>query len=135
MKAILDASVAIALVIDEAGSSSARDAVSGLELLVPSAFWVEVSNGLVRKVRMGESDRAGALAAYALLRRRVTRTVPTERLGPVAMGLAFELPHPVYDCFYLAAAIAHGAPLLTADRALHATAVDAGYGAAVVLVG
>jgi len=51
------------------------------------------------------------------------------------MALSLDLPHPVYDCFYLATAITHGAPLLTADRALHAAAVDAGYAAAVRLVG
>jgi predicted nucleic acid-binding protein len=65
----------------------------------------------------------------------VKRTVPTERLGPVAMGLALDLPHPVYDCFYLAAALAHEAALLTADRALHTAAVEAGLGAAVLLLG
>lgn len=135
MKAVLDASVAVALVVDETGSPAARAAAEGVDLLVPSAFWVEVSNVLIRKVRMGESDREGAVIAFELLRRRVKRTVSTERLGPTAMGLALDLPHPVYDCFYLAAALAHNAPLLTADRALHAAAVNAGYGAAVVLVG
>jgi predicted nucleic acid-binding protein len=51
------------------------------------------------------------------------------------MELSLGLRHPVYDCVYLAAAMAHGAPLLTADRALHAAAVAGGYGDAVRLVG
>lgn len=50
------------------------------------------------------------------------------------MVLALDLGHSVYDCLYLAAAIAHEAPLLTADRALYAKALDAGYGASVRLV-
>jgi predicted nucleic acid-binding protein len=132
---VLDASVAIALVINEAGSTAARAAVADLELLVPSALWVEVSNALVRKVRLGETDRDGALEAYRLLRRRVARTVPTPRLGPRAMELSLDLDQTVYDCFYVAAAIAHNAPLITADRALHAAAVDGGYGAGLRLVG
>ena len=135
MIATLDASVAVALVVDEPGSRAAADATAGRELLVPSAFWVEVSNGLVRKVRMGEASREDAADGFNLLRRLVERTVPTEPLGPVAIALALDLDHTVYDCFYLAAAIAHGAPLLTADRALHAAATEAGYGAAIVLVG
>jgi predicted nucleic acid-binding protein len=134
VKAVLDASVAIALVIHESGSDAAAAWADGNDLIVPSAFWVEISNALVRKVRDGEICRDEALAAYAHLGRRVSRTVPTKRLGPVAMGLALDLPHPVYDCVYLAAALAHRAPLLTADHALHAAAVEAGYGPAVVLV-
>jgi len=132
---VLDASVAIALVIDEAGSADARRIAADGVFLVPSAFWTEVANALVRKVRLGAADREGALAAYGLLRRIVTRTVPTARLGPVAMELAFDLPHPAYDCFYLAAAIAHGALLLTADRALHDAATASGYGPAIRLIG
>ena len=135
MIAVLDASVAIALVIDETGSASAALAMGGSEFLVPDTFWGEVSSALTRKVRAGETDRQGALVAYGLLRRLVTRTVATQRLGPMAMGLALDMSHPVYDCFYLAAAIAYDAPLLTADRALHAAAVGAGHGAVVRLIG
>ena len=35
-----------------------------------------------------------------------------------ALDLALALDHPVYDCLYLAAAIAHEASLVTADRTL-----------------
>ena len=134
MIAVLDASVAVALVTNESGTRTAGDATHGYEFLVPDTFWGEVSNALARKVRLGMLPRNDALAAYALLRRLVERTVPTQPLGPVAIALSLDLPHRLYDCFYLAAAIAHGAPLLTADRALHAAAAEAGYGAAVVLV-
>lgn len=132
---VLDASVAIALVVEEAGSEAATAAVAGYEPLVPDTFWGEVSSALMRKVRLGAVRREDSLAAFALLRRLVERTVPTEPLGAFAMTLALDLDHPVYDCLYLAAAIAHGTPLLTADRALHASALDAGYGASVRLVG
>ena len=134
MIAVLDASVAVALVTDESGSKAASDATTGREFLVPDTFWGEVSNALVRKVRLGILQRDEALAAYTLLRRLVDRTVATQPLGPVAIALSLDLPHKLYDCFYLAAAIAHGAPLLTADRALHGAAVDAGYGPAVRLI-
>jgi predicted nucleic acid-binding protein len=134
VNAILDASVAVALVTDETGSEAAASSVAGYDFLVPDTFWGEVSNALVRKVRLGMLARSDALDAYAALRRLVERTLPTQGLGPVAIALSLDLPHKLYDCFYLAAAIAHGAPLLTADRALHAAAVEAGYGPAVRLV-
>jgi predicted nucleic acid-binding protein len=132
---ILDASVAVSLVVDEPRTQAASEAVVGHELVVPEAFWVEVANVLLRKVCESAIDHAEALDAYELLRRLVEYSVSTERLGPLAMGLSMDLDHPVYDCFYLAAAIAHDAPLLTADRALHAAAVAGGYGDAVRLVG
>jgi predicted nucleic acid-binding protein len=132
---ILDASVAISLVVGESRTQSAKDAVVGVDLVVPDTFWGEVAKALMRKTRDGHIDPADALAAYELLRRLVEYSVATERLGPLAMGLSMDLGHPVYDCFYLAAAIAHEAPLLTADRALHAAAVAGGYGDVVRLVG
>jgi predicted nucleic acid-binding protein len=132
---ILDASVAVSLVVDEPRTPAAAEAVVGYELVVPEAFWVEVSSALLRKVRWGVIGHEEALAAYELLRRLVEYSVATERLGPLAMGLSMDLGHTVYDCFYLAAAIAHEAPLLTADRALHAAAAAGGYGDVVRLVG
>jgi predicted nucleic acid-binding protein len=132
---VLDASVAVALVIDEPGSRAAAEATFGHDPLVPEAFWVEVSNALVRKVRQGFSTRDEAFAAFGLLRRLVEYSVPTEPLGAFAMALSLDLDHTVYDCLYLAAAVAHEAPLLTADRALYVKALDAGYGEHVHLVG
>jgi predicted nucleic acid-binding protein len=132
---VLDASVAVALVVDEPLSSVAAEATAGHDALVPEAFWVEVANGLLRKVRRQTLSRDRALEAFDLLRRFVGYSVATEPLGTLAMELSLDLRHPVYDCVYLAAAMAHGAPLLTADRALHAAAVAGGYGDAVRLVG
>lgn len=132
---VLDASVAVALVVDEAGSQAAIDATIGCDPLVPDTFWGELANALARKVRQRLRTRDEAFAAFALVRRLVEYTLPTEPLGPFAMALSLDLDHPVYDCLYLAAAVAHEAPLLTADRALYAKAVDAGYGAHVRLVG
>lgn len=134
MIAILDASVALALVVNEPGSEAATAAVAGFDLLVPEAFWVEVPNALVRKVRLGLLDRAAAASAYALLRRCVGRSVATQPLGPFALELSLDLEHTVYDCVYLAAAIAHRGTLLTADRALYAKSVAGGYGSVVRLV-
>lgn len=131
---VVDASVAVALVVDEPGSGAAAEAAFDHDAIVPEAFWVEVSNALVRKVRRGTLSRQSALAAYILLRRLVEYSVPTEPLGAFALSLALDLDHTVYDCLYLAAAVAHQAPLLTADRALYAKAVGAGYGPHVRLV-
>jgi predicted nucleic acid-binding protein len=133
--AILDASVAVSLVVDEPRTQVAQDTVLGRELVVPDTFWGEVAKALLRKVSERLMHPEDAHDAYALLRRLVGYSVPTEPLGPLAMSLSMELDHPVYDCFYLAAAISRQAPLLTADRTLHAAAVEGGYGDWVQMVG
>jgi predicted nucleic acid-binding protein len=132
---ILDTSVAIALVVGESGSGAATEAVADLEILVPDVFWGEVSAALIRKIRMRLRSRDDAFAAYNLLRRFVKHTVASEPLGTIAIALSLDMEHPVYDCLFLAAAIAHQAPLLTADRTLHSKAVEAGLGEHVILVG
>ena len=131
---VLDASVAVALVVDEPHSGAAAEAAFDHDAIVPEAFWVEVSNALVRKVRRRTLSRQDALAAFSLLHGLIEYSVPTEPLGAFALSLALDLDHTVYDCLYLAAAVAHQAPLLTADRALYAKAVGAGYGPHVRLV-
>ncbi len=50
------------------------------------------------------------------------RWTPTEQLAAEALALALDLDHPVYDCVYLALAIARDLPLVTADRRLIAAA-------------
>ncbi len=132
---VLDASVALALVVEEPGTPAALEALAGTEPIVPDTFWGEVANALVRKVRRGAIDRETAIEALALLRRLVERTVPTEPLAATAMALSLEFDHPTYDCLYLAAAVAEGVPVVTADRALQECGERAGLGELVRLVG
>jgi predicted nucleic acid-binding protein len=48
-------------------------------------------------------------------------------LLPLAMRMALELDHAIYDCFYLAAALRKDTRLVTADRRLLAKAVGHPY--------
>ncbi len=53
-RVVVDASVGLAYLRDEVGTAAARAAVaawsdSATELLVPSHFWIEVTNSLVRR--------------------------------------------------------------------------------------
>jgi len=56
------------------------------------------------------------------------------RLTPAAFALALEYDHPIYDCYYLAAAIQHDAALATADVRLFDLAQRAGLGERAILV-
>jgi predicted nucleic acid-binding protein len=48
--------------------------------------------------------------------------IPDEELRVRAFTLAFDLKHPIYDCFYLALAERERCPLITADSRLIAAA-------------
>lgn len=135
MIAVLDASVAIALVVEEAGSEAAAAAIADCEVVVPDLFWAEVAGALDRRVRARRIEPSDAASALAALRALILRSQPMAPLASPATALAQDLDNSVHDCIYLAAALAEDAQLLTADRELHAAAVAAGYGPSVRLVG
>lgn len=120
---ILDASVALKLLVHEEGSEAAAALLEGPKLFAPELIHVEVANALWRMARVGrlsEDEAADALALFGRLplRRRIDDRV----LGPEAFRLARLLDHPVYDCLYLALAMDVGAPVVTADTRFVAAA-------------
>jgi predicted nucleic acid-binding protein len=61
--------------------------------------------------------------------------LPLRPLTAAALRLAVQHNHPIYDCYYLAAAILNDCELATADRRLAALARDVGLGDRVILIG
>ncbi len=117
MRFVIDASVAVKLLVDEPDSDAARElAASGQELHAPRLMASEVANALWRKVRVGQIERADAGAAMALLPDMPLRWNDDETVTADAVRLALALDHPVYDCVYLALAHRIGATVVTADR-------------------
>ena len=117
MRFVVDASVAVKLLVDEPDSDAARElAASGQELHAPRLMASEVANTLWRKARVGEIERADAGTAMALLRDMPLRWNDDETVTADAVRLALALDHPVYDCVYLALAHRIGATVVTADR-------------------
>ena len=117
MRFVVDASVAVKLLVDEPDSDVARElAASGRELHAPRLMASEVANVLWRKARQGQIERADAGAAMALLSDMPVRWNDDETVGADAVRLALALDHPVYDCVYLALAHRIGATVVTADR-------------------
>jgi predicted nucleic acid-binding protein len=114
---VVDASVGVKWVIDEAGSDLATSIIAGRSLLVPDLFWIEAANALVAKVRRGELTRAQAQDAWHDLSEAPlsTRPMTAESLAP-ALGIAHDFVHPIYDCIYLALSIAEHTKVVTADR-------------------
>jgi predicted nucleic acid-binding protein len=115
---IVDASVAVKWVVSESGSGEAAALLDRGRLGAPTLWLSEASNALWAKVmrRQLSADEARRQAADLAEAPVVPIALPC--LLPVAMRLALELKHPIYDCFYLSAAMQKDTYLITADRRL-----------------
>jgi predicted nucleic acid-binding protein len=122
---VIDASVAIKWVVDEAGTAEAlrlrQERLFAPDLLIP-----ECANILWKKVRRNEMNEQEAILASRLLGRADIQLEPMRSLLEPATRLAIKLDHPAYDCIYLALADALGCELVTADNALYRKLQSAG---------
>lgn len=128
-RVVVDASVALAYLMSEVGSQHARDAVvnwreAATELVVPSHFWLEVTNALVRRHAQPPAE---VVADFVNLDELGLTTVEPDR-----PQLLLALDHMVrsrltaYDAIYLALALSINGRLATLDRRLAAAAGDTG---------
>jgi predicted nucleic acid-binding protein len=121
---VVDASVALKWVLTERDSDAAI-ALRNDELVAPKLWLAEAANGLWRHVRLGEITTAQALQFLRDLIEAPVASVPAEPHLAIALRLAIELRHPVYDCLYLAVALHYGTYVVTADRRFAAAALSA----------
>lgn len=127
MTIIVDASVALKWVVQENGSQEARDLLSET-LAAPELLYIECANALWAMARKKQFTAAEAAAAFAAIEGTPIRSVSTRVHANMAQIIAFELDHSVYDCLYLAAALAERATFVTADVAfLRAASANATY--------
>ena len=116
--AVIDASVAIKWVVDEADSDAAVAVLESRSLLSPDSLIAECANILWKKVWRRELTTDEAILAARTLQQADIDILPTRHLMDVATRLAIDLNHAAYDCIYLALAMEHGCPLVTADDRL-----------------
>jgi predicted nucleic acid-binding protein len=117
-QAVVDASVAVKWVVEEAGSDRAAGLLDGRTLHVPALLHVEAATALRAMARRGAVAAEAATAGVAWLVRAPLKVWGMARLVEPALVLATELGHPVYDCVYLALAVELGVPVVTADAGL-----------------
>ena len=122
---VVDASVALSVVLDESRSGAVREAIARWQrervpLLVPMHFWLEIANALGwRRVYRG----AELLEAVYELEQIGLETVELDRpTFLLVLDLVERHGLTAYDAAYLAVAQAAEARLATADRALAAAA-------------
>jgi predicted nucleic acid-binding protein len=123
--AVVDASAALNLVLSESGSVVVRAKLEawrreGSSVQVPSHFWLEVANAVIRRHRLPSSL---VIAAIHGLDELGLETIELSRpLVLLALDLADRHGLSMYDAAYLALAESVDGELLTADRGLLAAA-------------
>ncbi|TKW65447.1 MAG: type II toxin-antitoxin system VapC family toxin [Paracoccus denitrificans] len=114
---VVDASTALKWVLQEEGSVAAVTLLDGRPLYAPPLIYIEVANALwsaVRRQRLLPEEAADALDL--ITRAPLRQAGEDASLAARALQLSLLLDHPVYDCSYLALAIRHKVPVVTADR-------------------
>jgi predicted nucleic acid-binding protein len=126
---IIDASIAIAHLIDGLDTQSVRKALAewtdaGVALLVPPLFWIEVSNVLMRRYAQPPEE---IVEDFVNLDDLGMRTVDIDRATLLlALDQMARFGLSAYDAVYLALALATAAPLATLDKRLAAAAGEHG---------
>ncbi|MGF1608902.1 MAG: type II toxin-antitoxin system VapC family toxin [Kiloniellales bacterium] len=121
---VIDASIAVKWVVEEAETQDALALRKGNRLIAPDLLASECANLLWKKSQRNELTDEEAIFAARLLARSDVELLPTRALMETATRLAIELRHPAYDCTYLALAIENGCRFVTADEGF-ARKVDA----------
>jgi len=133
MTLVIDASVAVKFFFPESGHDQATAILESAEpIAAPDIIIPEILNVLWKKSTRGEISRHQANEVIANLPMTIPTIIPSVEIANEAFVLAENLRHPVYDCLYLAGALASGALLITADESFVRKVSVAGLGPIVV---
>lgn len=124
---VIDASVAFKLLVAEGGSAEALAYLDSDDTLIaPDLILIEIASALWKRVRQSELHEVHAERALAALPEFFARIDAAVDFIPQAFRLSMQLRHPVYDCIYLAQAMAVNGVVVTADAALVKAAARGG---------
>jgi predicted nucleic acid-binding protein len=127
MIVVIDANIAVALMLDISYSEQARKAVAAADsIIAPDLIVHEVTNTLWKIARTTDrplSEFQGIVERFPLM---FDELVQGRQLATAAFTNAIALKHPAYDCFYLALATARNAILMTADGRLVRAIAESG---------
>lgn len=111
---VVDTSVLIKLVVPEPRSDAARS-LRSQALAAPAIWQAEAANVFWRKVRTKELTEGQALSRLESLLDGAVETLSLEGHVDGAFRLSIDIGHPVYDCFFLQAAILRDTVVVTDD--------------------
>jgi predicted nucleic acid-binding protein len=120
---VLDCSVAAKWILPEADRAAAlrifeRYAAGEISLIAPDLLLAEFASLLARRSRRKEVSPAQSREAFDLMIQVAPRLFETRPRLVRALDLSLRLQLSLWDCVYVALAMEHDCPLLTADRRL-----------------
>jgi predicted nucleic acid-binding protein len=117
MNVVVDASVALKWLVAEEDSETALLVRADHDIAAPDLLLIECRNALLSKVRRRELQRTEAEKAQGALEEIGSgiTVLPSLPILRQAFVIALDLAEPIYDCIYLAAALATDRKLITAD--------------------
>jgi predicted nucleic acid-binding protein len=117
MNIVVDASLVLKWFVVEEDSPAALRVRIEHDIVAPDFLLIECRNALLNKVRRQEIERAVAEDAESALEALGLgiAILPSPPMLRHAFGIALDLGEPIYDCIYLAAALAIDRRLITAD--------------------
>src|SRR5438034_8812667 len=124
-KNVVDASVAIKWFVPEIHSAAAARLLdTEFVLCAPDLIGPEFGNILWKKTRRAEITRHEADQILGAFERVALEIYPSRALLAAAFELGVALDRSVYDCLYLALAVAEDCALITADAKFHAVVAE-----------
>jgi predicted nucleic acid-binding protein len=130
---VVDASVMVALYVEERSSAPARAALlrsreAGDDLHAPDLLLIECANALWKRVGRGELDRDSAMTAITELStlEDLVRHPLDGQLVPPALSLAIAHSLTAYDATYAALAVQLGGIVISGDKRFVERASQAG---------
>jgi predicted nucleic acid-binding protein len=124
MRVVVDASVVLKWLVAEEDSETALLVRVNHDIAAPDFLLIECRNALLTKFCRGKLQQMQAEKGQSALEEIAPSItiVPSLPVLRRAFALAFDLDEPIYDCIYLATALAMERKLITADVRLAAKA-------------
>lgn len=127
MSTVFDASALIPLTVSTAHSAEAALALEGAARpLAPSWVLAEIAQALWKWARARAIPDAAIVEGYQSLASLDIEMADATSHVASALTIALARRHSVYDCLYIATALAEDAELVTADRRLATIARECG---------
>ena len=132
---VVDASVVVAIVLEEQLPGAAGVFSRGVPLIAPDFIHLEVASALAKAAWRCDFDAARGAGVFRQVRAMFDAFTPSLDLAPQAFALAAKLRCSADDASYLALALARDTVVVTADRRFAARAAAGGLGDRVELLG